>query len=59
VELDAYRWIFLHGWFDRSLGVLVLLLIIEKERPPGRRSSAQKPHGKPREEGTWGHVGGS
>ena len=31
--LDFYQWSFLFGWITRSLGVLVLLLVIERPRP--------------------------
>ena len=38
LTLDYYQWIFLLGWIARSLGVLVLLLVIED---PGRRADGR------------------
>ena len=38
VELDFYQAVFLFGWITRSLGVLVLLTVIEE---PGRRAGGR------------------
>jgi MFS family permease len=38
LTLDYYQWIFLLGWIARSLGVLVLLLVIEEH---GRRADGR------------------
>ena len=40
LTLDYYQWIFLLGWIARSLGVLVLLLVIEDL---GRRTDGLRP----------------